>query len=345
MSSADDEDQITVRFIREHQGTNIGAEARIPRSSARSLLRAGIAVDAGEWHAARATALAAEFGAIEIEVTATLADNFVRAVIADRKVQAAGAWICLEASRFGTVFERGVYPEAVHSGLRKWPVVLDPEKLAAQFIPGGTPGMTTSSPFGNRSFWEDQPTPANEEATGLVVSAIVDRHQKFFASLRDGRLVLEGVFRSTGSLQQVEPRSLDATKWIDLDDNGLYELEPDGTFRHVSEGLMIRSAEVVIATAETADAGHVIAPEVAPLTSFSGLSDLTRSERKVHRAAMELWPDGIPAELSYKQLCHAIQPRVMRMGFGTVSESTIKRYIFNYRHPNAAQKIRSTHQT
>ena len=75
------------------------------------------------------------------------------------------------------MFERGVYPGAIHSRLRKWPVVLNPDKLTEQFMSGGYTGMTASNPFGNRSFWEDQPTSANEEATGLVVSAILDRHQ------------------------------------------------------------------------------------------------------------------------------------------------------------------------
>jgi len=171
------------------------------------------------------------------------------------------------------------------------------------------------------------------------------RHQQFFAPLRDGRLVLDGVFRATGTLQQIEPRSLDARKWIDLDDNGLYELEPDGSFRHVWEGLTIRSAVGAGASAVTAEAGHVVAPETAPPTSFSGLSGLTRSECKVHRAAMAVYPDGIPAELSLKQLCRELQPRVMHMGFGAVSESTIKRYIWKYRRRRAVKNIRSTHQT
>jgi hypothetical protein len=345
MPSADDEDQITVRYIREHQGTSIGTETRGSSRSARSLLEAGIAVDARVWHAARAAAFSAESRAIEIDPAAMLADNFVRAVIADPKVQAVGAWACLEAPRFRPVFERGVYPEAIDCGLRKWPVVLDPDRLTAQFRLGGTSGNATSNPFGDRSFWERRPTPVNEEAAGLVVSAIVDRHQQFFAPLRDGRLILEGVFRATGMLQQVEPRSLDARKWIDLDDNGLYELEPDGTFRHVWEGLTIRSAGGAGASAVTTEAGHVIAPEVAPLTSFLDPSELSRSECKVRRAAMVVYPSGIPAELSFKQLCRELQPRVMHMGFGAVSESTIKRYIWKYRRRNSVKNIRSTHQT
>ncbi|WP_157223489.1 hypothetical protein [Rhodovulum sp. PH10] len=330
MSSADDEDQITVRYIREHQGTSIGAETRVSSSSARSLLEAGIVVDAREWHAARAAALSAEFGAIEIDPAATLAHNFVNAVIADRKVQAAGVWVCLEAPRFRPVFERGVYPEAIDNGLRKWPVVLDLDRLTAQFRPGGTSG-TASNPFGDRSFWERRPTPVNEEVAGLVVSAIVDRHQNFFAPLCDGRLMLDGVFRATGTLQQVEPRSLDARKWIDLDDTGLYELEPDGSFRHVWEGLTIRSAEASSASVETTGVTSPAAVEPAPVTAWIDVSRLGRRLQKVHVAVVELWQGTIPAVYGPKEIHNHVHDHLQRRKMGTVSPSTIKRYMQEYR--------------
>lgn len=295
------------------------------------MIEADIVVDARAWHAARAAALSAEFGAIEIDPAATLGDNFVSAVTADPNVQAAGVWVCLETPRFRPVFERGVYPEAIDKGLRKWPVVLDPDRLTAQFRPRGTSATTASNPFGARSFWERHPPPVNEEATSLVVSAIVDRHQQFFGPLRDGRLVLDGVFRATGTLQQVEPRSLDARKWIDLDDNGLYELEPDGSFRHVWEGLTIRSAEGSSASVETTGATSPAAVEPAPVTAWIDVSRLGPRLQKVHVAVVELWHGTVPTVYGTKEIHNHVHDHLQCRKMGTVSPSTIKRYMQVYR--------------
>jgi hypothetical protein len=187
-----------------------------------SFSRAG-AVPAAKWKSLRDAALArehAKFNAPDLDGS-MVGEAFLNCVIRDPKVQATGAWLCLERPVFREVFTEGMFPNNVRRAERSsqtvqgswnplaepavrewdhtWPVVLDATKLIE----------ILSTEYDVNANYAHDPT---EGPIYHAATALADRHQAFFDLLRSRLLVAEGTFKDTG-----QELSIPTTQWLRRD--------------------------------------------------------------------------------------------------------------------------------
>jgi hypothetical protein len=163
-----------------------------------------------------------------------IGEAFLKLVIGDPKVQAAGAWLCLERPVFRKVFTEGMFPHdvghaerssqtllgpfaepAVREWDRTWPVVLDAAKLIE---------ILSAEYDVNANY-------AHDPAEGPIyhaAKALADQCKAFFDPIRAGQLVASGTSTKTlGTVGISDDQWSRSDRWIGLQDNDVFHKESD----------------------------------------------------------------------------------------------------------------------
>jgi hypothetical protein len=168
---------------------------------------------------------------------------FIKHVIKDPKVQACGAWLCLEYPEFGPLFSVGVFEGIKENSPYGPPVIFRRDKWPVLQVDLSSDFARVAS----RGECHDYMAAPEERSNSLshTAHAIADRQRAFFDLFRNSELIAEGVSESLFTQAIPADQWNRPDRYLDITLNDLLCIEPTTSgfsSRRILNGVKLRLA-------------------------------------------------------------------------------------------------------
>jgi hypothetical protein len=255
-----------------------------------------------------------------------LREAFMRFVLQEPQIAAFGRELIAKEGRYSSVFNDGQYPGPFVESL--WPLDIDAEALAFDFVRPVV--FVVPGP----------PLPTASVTMRAVAKLIVERMRTLRQALADQILQAEGVFEKTGIFGLINPHQWTRRGMIiDVASGDLLRQIDGGKSVVQWSGIVFKEGtQAAFPASETLHVNDIdyarvrprsIEHAVRPKSVSKGDPERRRalpSHASIETALTDLWPDGVPAELSIQQRDRQINEWQRTKGVLVTSTRTIRRY-------------------